>query len=156
MRKLTTLTVVFIVFTMCLRAQDVTNKDGLYYSNTGKLYSGVYTNYNNKKIKTFDLTIVDGKAIGKVTYFYDNGSVSETGSFFDNEKNGEWNRFDEKGNKTAVAFYLNGKKDGTWTIWDFNGIKRCEMHYAVGEKTGTWKMWDENGLLSNEKTYSPI
>jgi len=156
MKKLTTLTIVSIVFAICLSAQEVTNKEGLYYSHTSKLFSGIYSNISSKNVKTLALTIVDGKANGKVTYFYENGSISETGFFLNNEKDGEWNRFDEKGNKTAVAFYQNGKKDGTWIIWDFNGTKRCEMHYALGEKTGTWKMWDENGILTNEKMYSPI
>ena len=156
MKKTIALSLAGIVFVCGLVAQNITLKEGLYVADDGKLYTGVFTNFTANQIKDFTITIVEGKTKGAVTYYYPSGTISETGEFLDNEKNGEWIRYDEKGNKTASANYLNGKKDGTWLIWDFNGIKRCEMHYALGEKKGKWIMWDETGNLTSEKVYSTL
>ncbi len=136
--------------------QSVVLKDGFYYSSNGNLYTGSYIAYfesGNKKSK-FD--VLNGKANGAVTYFYENGKVMETGVFASNEKQGEWLRWDDMGNKIAQAFYNNGKKDGLWLVWDAKGLKRFEMNYASGEKTGKWLMWNEEGVLTSEKSYSAL
>lgn len=130
-------------------------KDGLYYTETGKLYSGIYASIENGRKKS-EIEVKEGKANGKATYFYDNGNVMETGTFANGEKNGEWLRWDEAGKKIAQAFYVSGKKDGLWIVWDSKGTKRYEMNYAMGEKVGKWMMWDENGNLISEKEYSTI
>lgn len=156
MKKEILLSITGILLVLVSAAQNITKIDGLYYTSEGKLYTGMYTNFNEKNIKDFTIAIVDGKTKGAVTYFYPSGLICETGEFQENEKNGEWISYDEKGNKTATAYYVNGKKDGTWIIWDFNGTKRCEMHYALGEKKGKWIMWDEKGNVTSEKTYSTL
>ena len=50
-----------------------------------------------------------------VTYFYEDGSVQQTGSF--NVKglpHGEWTSYDISGKKLCVGNYKNGLKDGKW------------------------------------------
>jgi antitoxin component YwqK of YwqJK toxin-antitoxin module len=93
---------------------------------------------------------------GAVTYHYENGKVMETGAFINNDKTGQWLRWDEAGHKIAEAYYVNGKKNGTWLVWDANGTKRYEMHYEMSAKVGTWFMWDENGKLTSEKNYNAL
>jgi len=135
--------------------KSIVVKDGSYYTESGKLYSGVYTSLENGKKKS-EIEIKEGKASGKATYYYNNGNVMEVGTFVNGEKNGEWLRWDEAGKKIAQAFYVGGKKDGLWMVWDSNGTKRYEMNYAMGEKVGKWMMWDENGNLISEKEYNTI
>lgn len=138
-------------------AQGIVLKEGLYYAENGSLFTGAYTSDSfengNKKI-VFD--IADGKALGTVTYYYENGMVMETGTLIGREKNGKWIRWDEAGHKTAEAFYVSGKKNGLWLIWDSMGTKRYEMTYKMGDKVGTWFMYDETGKLASEKNYNPL
>lgn len=50
-----------------------------------------------------------------VTYYHDNGEISQTGSYTaDGKLEGEWLSFDESGKKTVTAYYKNGKKTGEW------------------------------------------
>ena len=57
------------------------------------------------------------------TYFYDNGSVQQEGTF----------------NK-------NGALEGLWTSYDFKGDKLTQGNYSNGIKTGKWFFWTENSL----------
>ena len=146
-----------ILFAFTTSSQKLTVKDGLYYIDNQKLFTGVYTSYfesGNKK-STANITEA-GKQNGVVTYYYENGKVMETGAFVNDEKDGQWLRWDEAGRKIAEAFYVSGKKNGTWMIWDEKGTKRYEMFYAMGEKVGKWSMWDEAGKLTSEKVFSTI
>jgi len=155
MKKLILLSFAIVAFAIGVAAQNISLKEGLYYEQ-GKLYTGTYSELTAAGIKKSTITIANGKIKGAVTYYYDNGNVMETGSFVDNEKTGQWLRYDESGKKTAEAYYVSGKKDGTWMIWDMNGIKRTEMHYAKGEKIGKWMQWDESGNLTSEKVYTTL
>jgi antitoxin component YwqK of YwqJK toxin-antitoxin module len=155
MKKITLSLVLSLILAYGASAQNIILKDGLYYSDNSTLYSGVYNTYFETGEKESIITVTNGKIQGTATYYYTNGTVMETGSFENNEKNGQWLRWDELGNKIAEAFYVTGKKDGTWLIWDSKGVKRFEMFYSMGEKKGTWSMWDENGKLLNEKNYNP-
>ena len=139
-----------------LQAQTLALKDGLYYSNNGKLYSGTYNSYGQNGVKLASITLLDGKKNGPATYYYENGNMKEMGIFLNNEKNEQWLHWDEAGNKIAEAFYSLGKKNGTWMIWDAKGTKRYEMYYSMDKKIGKWSMWDENGNLTSEKIYTSI
>jgi antitoxin component YwqK of YwqJK toxin-antitoxin module len=64
----------------------------------------------------------------EVTYYHDNGVVSQTGSYtLDGKLQGEWLSFDTVGKKTVLANYDNGKKVGKWIYW-IDGIKK-EVNY---------------------------
>lgn len=64
----------------------------------------------------------------EVTYYHDNGVVSQTGSYtLDGKLQGEWLSFDAEGKKMISANYDNGKKVGKWIYW-IDGIKK-EVNY---------------------------
>ncbi len=135
-------------------AQSIKSENGIYYTSTGDLYSGMISNYDELGNKKSDIQVKDGKTDGESIYYYTNGKVMETGNYTAGLKAGMWIRYNENGAKTAVANFLNGKKNGTWMVWDDNGIKRYEMTYANGEKTGTWYNWDERGEVIASTLYS--
>ena len=63
-----------------------------------------------------------------VTYYHDNGVVSQTGSYtLDGKLQGVWLSFNTEGEKTILANYDNGKKVGKWIYW-IDGIKK-EVNY---------------------------
>jgi len=67
------------------------------------------------------------------TYFYDNGSVQQEGTF-------------DK----------NGKLAGLWTSYDLTGNKLSQGNYDKGIKTGKWFFWTENSLKEVDYVDSKI
>jgi antitoxin component YwqK of YwqJK toxin-antitoxin module len=67
------------------------------------------------------------------TYFYDNGSVQQEGTF------------DKK-----------GKLTGLWTSFDLTGNKLSQGNYDKGIKTGKWFFWTEKALKEVDYVDSKI
>jgi len=57
----------------------------------------------------------------EVTYYYEDGSVRQTGFIKDDELTGTWITYDKSGNVTARAYYEDGKKTGKWKVYDSEG-----------------------------------
>ncbi len=84
----------------------------------------------------------------KGTFYYEDGSVRQEGTYKDGKLHGEWVSYDQNGEKTAIANYQNGEKDGKWFFW--NGDKLTEVDYnnSVIASVNSWK--SESSLVSNE------
>lgn len=66
----------------------------------------------------------------EVTYYHDNGVVSQTGTYtLDGKLQGQWLSYDTEGNKTVLANYDNGKKVGKWFYWTKETVK--EVDYST-------------------------
>ncbi|WP_111684823.1 toxin-antitoxin system YwqK family antitoxin [Winogradskyella tangerina] len=75
-----------------------------------------------------------------ITYYHDNGEISQTGMFnADGKVHGEWKSFDAEGNKLALGNYDNGKKVGKWFFWQGNSLK--EVDY-IDSKIVSVNQWD--------------
>ncbi|RKE98921.1 toxin-antitoxin system YwqK family antitoxin [Ichthyenterobacterium magnum] len=62
-----------------------------------------------------------------VTYYHDNGVVSQTGAYtLDGKLQGEWLSFNTDGNKVVSANYDNGKKVGKWFYWNDKTLKEVD------------------------------
>ena len=62
-----------------------------------------------------------------VTYYHDNGVVSQIGSYtLDGKLHGEWLSFNEAGNKIVSAKYEDGTKVGKWFYWNDNTLKEVD------------------------------
>ncbi|HMB99531.1 MAG TPA: hypothetical protein VKN14_00685 [Flavobacteriaceae bacterium] len=60
----------------------------------------------------------------EVTYYHDNGVVSQTGTYtLDGKLQGEWLSFNTEGKKIVSANYDNGKKVGKWYYWNDKTVK---------------------------------
>ena len=84
-----------------------------------------------------DLKLNNDTNLIDVTYYHDNGVVSQKGSYtLDGKLHGEWLSFNAQGEKTVSANYDNGKKVGKWIHWIDGVIK--EVNYdnnVVSEET---------------------
>mgnify|MGYP000303663426 FL=1 len=75
-----------------------------------------------------DLKLNENTNLIDVTYYHDNGVVSQTGSYtLDGKLHGEWLSFNAQGEKTVSANYDNGKKVGKWIHW-IDGVMK-EVNY---------------------------
>lgn len=62
-----------------------------------------------------------------VTYYHDNGKISQTGTFNSYGKvHGEWKSYDINGKKIALGNYDNNKKVGKWFFWTDGKLKEVD------------------------------
>ncbi|WP_298951933.1 nicotinic acid mononucleotide adenyltransferase [uncultured Nonlabens sp.] len=64
----------------------------------------------------------------KATYFHENGTVAQTGTFLNDKRHGEWISYSADGLKTAKAEYKNDRKAGKWFFW--KGDQLTEVDYS--------------------------
>ncbi len=74
-----------------------------------------------------DLKLNDTKDLIEVTYYHDNGEVSQTGAYtLDGKLQGEWLSFNAQGKKMVSANYDNGVKVGKWFYWNDKTLKEVD------------------------------
>lgn len=83
----------------------------------------------------------------KVTYYYEDGSVSQIGTFKDNKRHGEWISYNLQGEKTAQAEYTNGEKSGKWFFWNGNQLREVDYNNNAVVAVNTWI--NENPVATN-------
>ncbi|MCP9199502.1 nicotinic acid mononucleotide adenyltransferase [Gramella sp. GC03-9] len=83
----------------------------------------------------------------KGTFYYEDGSIRQEGTYKDGKLHGEWVSYDQNGEKTAIATYHQGEKDGKWFFW--NGDKLTEVDYdnSVIAAVNSWK--SESAIVKN-------
>jgi len=88
----------------------------------------------------------DGKI--QATYFHEDGTIAQTGFFFNKMRHGEWISFNQKGEKTAQAEFNKGEKTGKWFIW--NGDKLTEVDYKNNNIAAVNTWVNKNPVASNK------
>ena len=79
-----------------------------------------------------DLKLNNDTNLIDVTYYHDNGVVSQKGSYtLDGKLHGEWLSFNAQGEKTVSANYDNGKKVGKWFYWNNETLKEVDYNENV-------------------------
>jgi antitoxin component YwqK of YwqJK toxin-antitoxin module len=71
----------------------------------------------------------------KGTYYYEDGSVKQKGTYKNGKLHGEWISYGQDGKKNAIAQYQEGIKTGKWFFWhddllmevDYNDNKIAEV-----------------------------
>ena len=80
------------------------------------------------------------------TYFYDNGSVQQEGTFNkDGVLEGLWTNYDFEGNKLSQGNYSNGIKTGKWFFWTENSLKEVDF---VNSKIMNVSEWNRKSELA--------
>ncbi|MGJ5642789.1 toxin-antitoxin system YwqK family antitoxin [Formosa sp. S-31] len=75
----------------------------------------------------------------EVTYYHDNGVVSQTGAYtLDGKLEGEWKSYDLEGKKTASAEYKAGKKVGKWFYWDNDVLREVDYSNNAIASVNEW------------------
>jgi antitoxin component YwqK of YwqJK toxin-antitoxin module len=75
----------------------------------------------------------------EVTYYHDNGVVSQSGAYtLDGKLQGEWLSFDIEGNKLVSANYDNGKKVGKWFYWNDKTLKEVDYTNNAITSVNEW------------------
>jgi antitoxin component YwqK of YwqJK toxin-antitoxin module len=74
----------------------------------------------------------------QATYYHDNGTVAQTGTFLNKERHGEWISYNAEGTKTAEAKYDQDRKTGKWFFW--KGDVLTEVDYSKNDivAVNTW------------------
>ena len=74
-----------------------------------------------------DLKLNENTNLIDVTYYHDNGVVSQTGAYtLDGKLQGKWLSFNVQGEKTVSANYDNGNKVGKWFYWNNETLKEVD------------------------------
>jgi len=78
-----------------------------------------------------------------VTYYHDNGEISQTGAYtLDGKLQGEWLAFNAQGKKTVSANYDNGKKVGKWFYWNDKTLKEVDYTNNAIVNVSKWEIKD--------------
>ena len=116
---------------------------------------------NNTKSKSVVGVRSSDRTSQKITYFYENGQIKETGDYLRvytkgskrNGREGEWKSYYENGNLKSVNRYLKGDKHGDWKSYYENGDPISIAHYVEGAKHGEWKLYYESGFPEETGRY---
>jgi len=87
----------------------------------------------------------NGDAV-KGTFFYEDGTVKQVGTYKDGKLHGEWTMYTEDGEKQAIAQYQNGEKVGKWFFW--NDDQLTEVDYSDSKITAVTKWENTNAVVS--------
>ena len=63
----------------------------------------------------------DGDLI-KGTFYYEDGSIKQEGTYKDGKLHGEWVSYNQRGEKESLAQYAFGNKTGKWFFWNNNQL----------------------------------
>jgi len=86
-----------------------------------------------------DLKLNKKAKVIEVTYYHDNGIVSQQGAYtLDGKLQGEWLSFDTEGTKIVAANYDNGKKVGKWFYWNDETLKEVDYTQNAIANVTTW------------------
>ncbi|WP_066223428.1 toxin-antitoxin system YwqK family antitoxin [Formosa haliotis] len=86
-----------------------------------------------------DLKINEGAELIEVTYYHDNGVVSQTGFYtLDGKLQGEWKQYDVNGKKLASANYDKGNKVGKWFFWNDKTLKEVDYSNNAIASVSEW------------------
>ena len=85
----------------------------------------------------------------EATYFHDNGTVAQTGTFtLKGKLQGEWKSYDANGKKVAVGNYEDGQKVGKWFFWNSNRLS--EVNYSNSKIVGVNTWTNSNPVVKNK------
>ncbi len=85
------------------------------------------------------LNLTDDKSLIEVTYYHDNGTVSQTGFYtLDGKLHGNWFSYCSEGNKIVSAQYDNGQKSGTWFYWKDDVLNQVDYSSNKIVQVNTW------------------
>ena len=80
----------------------------------------------------------------EATYYHEDGSIEQKGTFKNGKLHGTWTSYDVNGNKLAVGTYKDGIKTGKWFFWTDDSLKEVDYFDSRIVSVHEWK--DKNEL----------
>ncbi len=108
--------------------------------------------WDNGKLKEQG-RVMNGKAEGRWTYYYESGEKQSETNFIDDVRHGYTVHYWPNGLKKDEGVYLDGKLQGKWTAWFENGQKEREGNLEQGKETAMWYTWDRTGQKTGDYYY---
>ncbi len=85
----------------------------------------------------------------EATYFYEDGTVSQKGTFnLEKKLHGEWTSFNTDGKAISVGSYNNGVKSGKWLFWSNDIMK--EVEYSNNAIAAINETKNTEGIVSKD------
>jgi len=78
----------------------------------------------------------------KGTFYYQDGSISQEGTYKDGKLHGKWISFDQNGKKTALANYEEGVKTGKWFFWSSDQLTEVDYNNNMIAEISNYKHKD--------------
>jgi len=101
--------------------------------------------------QTRDLELNKDKDLIEVTYYHDNGQISQTGFYTtDGKLHGEWFSYCDKGEKLVSAKYDMGVKVGKWFFWQGDLLREVDYSNGAILAVNEWKNTD-TAVASNDE-----
>lgn len=98
-----------------------------------------------------ELKLNDTTNLIEVTYYHDNGVVSQTGAYtLDGKLQGEWLSFDTDGIKSVSANYDNGQKVGKWFYWTSKTLKEVDYTNNAIVSVNDWQKDSKTSVASSD------
>ena len=80
----------------------------------------------------------------RATFYYEDGTLSQEGTYKGGKLHGEWVSYNREGEKNAIAKYSHGEKTGKWFFW--TGDKLNEVNYDANRIVSV-SSWKNDGIL---------
>jgi antitoxin component YwqK of YwqJK toxin-antitoxin module len=90
---------------------------------------------------------------GKVTWYYENGNISQIANYSKNVLNGNREIFYENGKIKNKRTYTNGKLNGSWTTYYNDGQIEEKGNYEENLKEGIWETFYPGGKSKEKGKY---
>ncbi|MCL5244551.1 toxin-antitoxin system YwqK family antitoxin [Cellulophaga sp. 20_2_10] len=87
---------------------------------------------------------------GLAVTFYKHGGTSESISYQNGKKHGDYQKWFSSGDLSYEAYYKNGKKEGVAKSWWANGNLRSKSIFTKGIVNGLQKQWYNTGAKFKE------
>lgn len=84
----------------------------------------------------------------KGTYYYEDGSVRQEGTYKNGQLHGEWISYDQNGKKNAVAQYNEGVKTGKWFFWNKDLLTEVDYDNNAIAEVNSYK--EIRGVVDND------
>lgn len=78
--------------------------------------------------------------------YYENGRVSQQGSFWKGKPDGTWRQYNEQGSLICRVKFDDGKRTGVWVVGEVNGRSRLMLKYRA-DKLEKISRVDEKGEM---------
>ncbi len=83
----------------------------------------------------------------KGTFYYEDGSVRQEGTYKDGKLHGQWISYNQNGEKTAIAHYNQGEKEGKWFFWNNDRLTEVDYENSRIASVNNWKT--ESSLVNH-------